>query len=1002
MKKKNRLLTNSLRTIKKNFPRFLSLVIMSLLGVLVFVGLTATSPDMIATIDKHYDKYNTYDINVISSMGLTDKDIISLQEIKNINEIEGVYSEDVLIKKDDVEYVLKISSLPKKINTLELTSGHLPKKENEIVVEENFLTNLNYKLNDKITISNENFNNQELTIVGTIESSLYFNNVSISQSRGSTTIGTGTVNYYSYVLPSNLNLDYYTNIYLTIKDAKEKITSKNDYLSLIEEATNNINKIKDTEENRRYQDIYNEAENEINKNEAEANEKLADGKKELDDAKKKLNSAKKELDNAKKTLSKSKKQLKEAKKEIENGQKELQNNLDKYNIKDITTSLNTLNTNINNLEKLLNSLDSSSIEYQTNKKTLDTLKQQQTMLTTLKETEKTLNDAEKTYNNNYSKYQKANRDYQSGLKEYNSNLAKYNDSLEEYEDNKKEVEEEIAKARLELEDIKQPTWYIYNREDDQTYSSYIDQTKSISNLSALFPLVFYAVAILVSLISMNRMVEDDRSEIGTFKSLGFTNREIRNKYILFSLSATIIGGLIGIAIGLTFIPYIIFSIYSLLFTLPNFQFTLNLPSTLAGICIAIVCICGSSIITSNRILKDKPATLMRPKAPKNGQKILIEKIKPLWRHLKFSNKITIRNLFRYKKRVLVTIIGISGCTALMLCGFGIKDCIVDITNMQYGKTFTYDATIYTNNLKLYEVSDIINNDKIKSYTLAEIITGNVGESNVSMLITDNAKDLSNIINLNDEDNKKITLKDNEVIITDKLATNHDLKIGDKINILDSDKKEYSFKISGIVKNYLGHYIYMNKQTFENIDYIYQPNVIYLKTQELNKKEKDELSNELLEHDSVINVIHTNTLVDSANDMLESLNKVIVILVLLSALLSFVVLYNLSNINISERNREIATLKVLGFYDKEVDHYITKETIILTIIGIAIGLGLGVILTNLTIGTVEMENYRFLRRINPLSFVYAALISSFFTIVVNFVTHFTLKKIDMIESLKSVE
>ncbi|HIS18087.1 MAG TPA: FtsX-like permease family protein [Candidatus Coprovivens excrementavium] len=1002
MKKKNRLLTNTLRTIKKTFPRFLSLIIMSLLGVLVFVGLTATSPDMVATIDKYFDKYNTYDINVVSSMGLTDKDISSLQKITNIQDIEGSYSEDVLVKKDDVEYVLKVSSLPTKINTLHIITGRLPENDNEIVVEENFLTNLDYKLNDKITLNSDNFIEKEVTIVGTVSSSLYFNNVEVNQNRGSTTIGTGTINYYSYVKPSNFNTDYYTNIYLTVKKAKEETTSSSSYLSLIEDLTNELNKIKDTEENRRYQDLYTEAEDEINKNEAQANQEFADAKKELDKAKKELSEGKKELDQVAKTLSSTKKQLNAAKKEITNGKQELEDTLKEYNITNLNTSLSKVNNNISNIEKILSTLDPSSSEYQTNSATLVSLKQQRTLINTLINTEEQLNQAEKTYNSNYSKYQKANRKYQSGLKEYNTNLAKYNDSLEEYNDSKREVEDELKEARQQLADISKPTWYIYDRSDDQTYSSYIDQTKSISNLSALFPLVFYAVAILVSLISMNRMVEDDRGEIGTFKSLGFTNREIRNKYLIFSLSATLIGGLIGIIIGLTLIPYLIFSIYRILFSIPDFQFTLNLPSTLGGLFIAILCICGSSIITSNRILKDKPASLMRPKAPKNGKKILLEKIKPLWHHLKFSNKITIRNIFRYKKRVLVTIIGISGCTALMLCGFGIKDCIVDITNMQYGQTFKYDVTIYTNNLKLSEVQDITNNPQIKDYTLAEVITGNVGESNINMLITENQDQLSKIVNLYNEDNKKITLQKNEVIITDKLADNHNLTIGDQITVLDSDKKEYQFIISGIVKNYLGHYIYMNKETFENINEQYQPNIIYLNTPELSTTEKDELSNELLAKDSVINVVHTSTLKDSVKDMLDSLNKVIVILVLLSALLSFVVLYNLSNINISERNREIATLKVLGFYDSEVDHYITKETIILTIIGITIGLGLGIVLTNLTIGTVEMENYRFLRRINPLSFLYASIISSLFTIIVNYVTHFTLKKINMIESLKSIE
>ena len=393
---------------------------------------------------------------------------------------------------------------------------------------------------------------------------------------------------------------------------------------------------------------------------------------------------------------------------------------------------------------------------------------------------------------------------------------------------------------------------------------------------------------------------------------------------------------------------------------------------------------------------------MRPKSPKSGKKILLEKITWLWHLLKFSNKITIRNIFRYKRRVLVTIFGISGCTALILCGFGLKDSIVDITNMQYVNTFKYDATIYTNNLDLNEVDNILSNEIIKDYTISETITGTYKDSNINIVVTEQS-DLLNIINLVDENNKKVdTISDNKVIITDKLADIYDLKIGDTINILDNDKKEYSLEISNIVKNYLGHYIYMNKTTLENNNKEYQPNVIYLKTDNLSEDDESTLSNELLDNDTIINVIYTRALVNSADDMLKSLDKVVIILVLLSAMLSFVVLYNLSNINISERTREIATLKVLGFYDKEVDNYITKENIILTIIGISLGLAFGYFLTNITIGTVEMETARFIRNIKLNSYIYASLISCLFTFIVNIVTHFTLKKINMIESLKSVE
>ncbi len=1000
--KKNHIKTNSYRTIKKSFPRFLSLMIMSLLGVLVFVGLTATSPDMLNTLDKFFDDKNTYDIKLLSTLGLTEDDLNALKDIDTIEDIEGIYSKDILIQDEETEIVLNISSLPKKINELELIDGRLPENDTEIVVEKNFLTKLNYNLNDKLIINDEVFKNKEVTIVGTVRSPLYYNNTAINQNRGTTTIGTGTINYYSYILPSNFDIDYYTNIFITVKNAKKEITSKTKYNELIEDTLNKIESIKTFQEESRYNTIYNDASNKIITEENKINKELKEAKIKLDDAKTQLNKAKKELDFTKTQLTSSKKQLDNAYKELERGKKEFQNTKDKYGIENIANTLNDVNNSINNLTELLKNIPSTEEEYQVYKTQLEKLYEQQYLLNTLKNTEDLLNNNTSEYNKNYSKYQTANNLYSSGLKQYNKNLKIYNDSLNEYEDNKKIALKEINDAYTKLTDIKRPKWYINTREDDQTYSSYINQTKSLNSLAKLFPLVFYAVAILVSLISMNRMVEDDRGEIGTLKSLGFTNHEIKKKYTSFSLLATLIGAIIGTIIGLTIIPYIIFTIYRLLFDVPNFQIGLNINSTLTGIIIAIICICGSSIITANKILKEKPATLMRPKAPKAGKKILLEKFTWLWHKIKFSNKITIRNILRYKKRVLVTIFGISGCTALILCGFGIKDSIVDITNMQYVNTFKYDATVFTNDLNIEKLDKVLSNSKIKSYTLSETLSGTLKDSNINIIVTEN-NDISKIINLVNKKNEKLSnLENNKIVITDKLADLYKIKEGDKVTFYDSEKNEYNLEVSNIVKNYLGHYIYINKETLKANQKEYKPNVIYLNTDKLSSQEEKDLSNELLATDEIINVIYTSDLVNSASDMLSSLDKVVIILVLLSAMLSFVVLYNLSNINITERKREIATLKVLGFYDNEIDNYITKENIILTIIGIAIGLLFGYFLTNMTISTVEMENARFIRHIKINSYIYSSLISCLFTFIVNIVTHFTLKKIDMIESLKSVE
>ena len=997
---KNRILTNSTRTIKKSFPRFLSLIIMSLLGVMVFVGLLATSPDMLNTIDNYYDEKNVYDIKILSSMGLIEDDITALKNIENIKEVEGIYSTDILLSSDNSEYVVSISSIPKQINIIELVEGKLPTKENEIVVEENFITKTKYKIGDTITIDSDNIKTKEFKIVGTIISPLYFNQTNLSQTRGTSALGTGVVNYYSYILDTNFDVDYYTNIYVTINNAKEKITSKDDYLELVDNITTKIDNIKENQENNRYQKIYDEASSEIDEKEQEANEELKDAKKELDTAKKKIDSSKKTLDSTKKQLSTFKSELDKAYKKLTSGKKEYEKALKANGIKEkeISSNIKVLKENISSLEQLIQTLDPSSQEFITYNTQLTILKEQLTGLQTLQSTKKQLDKGFKEYEKNKKLYDDSYSKYSKGLKQYNKGLTEYNKGYNEYKDAKKEAEDKIKEAREELNTIEKPIWYVFDRSDDQTYSTYIGQTKSIKSLATVFPLVFYAVAILVSLISMNRMVEDDRGEIGTLKSLGFTNKEIITKYLLFSLIATLIGGIIGIALGLTAIPYLIFVIYKILFVLPNFHMGLNPLMSIGGIVIAIICICGATLITAYKVLKGKPAELMRPKAPVAGKKILLEKISFIWHKLNFSNKITIRNIFRYKKRVLVTIIGICGCTALMLCGFGIKDSIVDITNMQFIDTFKYDETVYTNDLDINEVDQIFNNDKIKEYILAEQITATIDKSKVTMIAIDSS-DFNKIFNVKDlETNKQKTLTKDSIMITDKLAELQGLTIGDTITILDGDAKEYKLKITDIVKNYIEHYIYIDKSQLEE----FNPNTVFLNTNNITEKEQDELSKELLKNDCIINVIHTETLMDSTSDMVKSLDLIIAVLVVLAAALSFVVLYNLSNINITERKREIATLKVLGFYNKEVDNYITRENMILTLLGIIPGFVLGYFLTFITIGTVEMENTRFIRDITIQSYLYSAIISIVFTLIVNFVTHFSLKKIDMIESLKSVE
>ena len=564
---------------------------------------------------------------------------------------------------------------------------------------------------------------------------------------------------------------------------------------------------------------------------------------------------------------------------------------------------------------------------------------------------------------------------------------------------KKDLSKYLTTLRKTMENKK---LYVYNRLNDSTYKSYVDDTDSVTNLAYVFPIVFYAVAILVSLVSMNRMVEDDRMMLGTFKSLGFSNNMILFKYMLFAAIATLVGGIIGVGLGVVIIPSLINSIYHLLFDLPKFYIGLNIKDSLIGFIIAIVCICGSTLYTVHKELKAKPAELLRPKSPKAGRKVFLERFEKLWRKIKFSNKITIRNISRYKKRVGVTTLGVAGCCALMLCGFGIKDSITDIPARQFTHVTTEDATLYFNNVTKEEAKEVLNNEtSFQSYAILNNTNATIGKYDIYIsVLSENFEEFQHFYDLDTKE--KCDLNDDEVLISDKLASLLKVKKGDTIEFYD-DNNNYNMKVGAVVENYIQHFIFMNEKTYnKNSSKDLTFNMAYVELGDLTKDEQLDLQAKMLENSNVLNMTFIQDSIDQANDMLQTLDKVVVILIVLAAMLSFIVLYNLSNINIHERKREIATLKVLGFYPNEVDRYITQENWILTVIGIVIGLVAGFFLTNIVVSTVEIEYVRFIHVIRPLSFIYASVMSLLFTLIVNFITHFSLKNIDMIESLKSVE
>ena len=1069
-KKHNILFKYSIKEIFVNRKRFISIMLMALLGVGFFAGLVASGPDMRDSLDKFLDDTNTYDINIVSTLGLTNEDVDEIKKIKNTENVHGIYSKDISFKTDDKEFIFKAIEYSEKINTPILLDGKLPENNNECVVEQDFLIDSGFKIGDNIKIDEDDeLKANSFKIVGSVKSPIY-----VSMERGTTSLGDGTIDYYLYLNKDVFDMDYYPNIYLNVNSAKiEKITT-NKYNELVENVYKDIENIKEERETQRYNNIKEEAseklqesidEYEKGKKEGEeelkkAKDKIEDSEKEIKNAENELETgktkAKKEISNAKAEISSSENKLKKSEKEYEEGLEKYSKGVKEYNSNKskLESSLDVLNDNLKKLKDLkeeiekqialiedeikngnlenedklvllknqLSDLNSNIKEIESNKNKINN--ELSSAEKELNKTKKALDSAKKEIDNGYKELEKGKKELSSRESSLNNQFAK---AEKEIEDGKKEIEdaketlekeekkfnEEIKDAEKEIEDakediegIKEGKWYIFDREDDTGFSSFIDSINSMNNIATLFPIIFYLVAILISSTSMSRMVEEERGDIGTLKALGYSNLRIINKYIAYSLLSTVLGGIIGMFIGFILIPTVVWENYSIIYYLPEFYPKLRFSYGILGTVIAVICITGSTVHSAYKELKDEPSSLMRPKSPKMGKKVILEKIPFIWKRLNFSSKTTVRNVFRYKKRALMTIIGISGCTALILAGFGLRDSIKDIAEYQYGRVFEYDLIVSLNKEDEELVNLVKDSDIAESVSLTDSLSGSISADGIkrdtSIIVVENTEDFKNVANLRDIDSGNIIDLSNEgVLISDKLASLLEIEKGENITLTDSDNNEFEYKVLGIVENYIGHYVYINKDLYESKENDFNINTLFIKYKEGNN-DNEAFEEMLLDDNSVTSITVVENSLEHVRDLLKSLDLVVMILIVSSALLAFVVLYNLANVNISERVREIATLKVLGFYDKEVDNYINRESIILTCIGIVIGLIAGVFLTGFVISTCETENMRFARNILLHSYIYSILITSVFSIIVNFATHFVLKKINMVESLKSIE
>ena len=578
----------------------------------------------------------------------------------------------------------------------------------------------------------------------------------------------------------------------------------------------------------------------------------------------------------------------------------------------------------------------------------------------------------------------------------------------------KEAEQKIADARQDVKDIKKGKWYVLNREKMQSYVEYGQEADRIAALGRVVPVIFFLVAALVSLTAMTRMVEEQRTQIGMMKALGYSGVHIAMKYVTYALAATLSGSILGAVIGEKLLPWIIINAYKMMYTgLGDVYTPLEIEYSVMAGGLAVGVVVLAVLSACYKELREKPAQLMRPVAPKEGKRILLERIPFIWKRLSFIWKATMRNLFRYKKRFFMTIFGIGGCMALLLLGFGIKDSISAISEKQYGEIITYDFSItHKDGISETKKEDLIQyakkqehmTDLIEVSESAVTIRANGKKQDATMIQPMSKKDLNGYISLQDRKSKtKYQLDDDGIILTEKAASLLGVKKGDSIKIQRSGDKQITAKISQITENYMQHKVYMTPKLYEKLYHKKaQTTGIYCIEKNISKKKMQENGKQILARDEASTLHFCADDEKTMSDMVNNLNIVVVVLIVSAGLLAFVVLYNLNNINISERRMELATIKVLGFYDGEVGAYVYRENILLTILGTIAGIILGIILHKYVIFTTEVDLIMFGRQIYVQSYIYSILLTIAFSILVNAFVYFQLKKIDMVESLKSTE
>lgn len=878
------------REIRQSKGRFIAIILIVMLGTLLFVGVKTAGPVMQKTMDHYVGTAGLSDLQIVSTGGLTQKDIAQAEKIPDAKVETG---KQIYYSNTGKNEVIQIFSYNKnsRQNKLQLIDGKRPEKPNQLLLDEK-AENAGYKIGDIYQIDSDELKEKEYTITGFVRSPLFINNLE----RGYANVGNGSVDYFVYLPESNFKTDIYSVLYLDFTNVKNLNTYSKAYKDKMEQNQEKAEKYLQDRPEERLEELKKSAKEELEP----AQQKITEGKAQIAQQ----SAAIQQLPEAQRTIA------------------------------------------------------------------VQTLSQQEAQLA---DQERQLVEKE--------------RELASAEEEWNENAEK-------------------------IENLTKPS-YLYNeRSENVGFQEFGDLAERIAAIANVFPVFFFFIAALITFTTMTRMVEENRREIGTLKALGYTKVEIAKKYAIYASLASGIGIVLGTILGTNLLPRIIFELSNERYDIGSALVFYDWPPILQAAAAFFIAAFGAAMIVLFKDLRERPAALLQPKAPKPGKRIFLEYITPLWSRLSFNQKISYRNLFRYKSRMLMAIIGIAGCAGLMVAGVGLKDSLSSVSAKQFGPIIDYQAIVTldssTEESRQKAVDMLQQQEKVNEILAIHTQTvelrkkGHASQS-LTVIVPSKTADFDRFIHLTNLEENPRSLPKAGIAITQKAAELFDLSTGDHISLYDENQKEWKVEVKEIVKNYLGSFIYLSPEYYASVtDQSMTDNAFLVRTDKMTTKEEEMLSEKLLATDAVTNTSFMSKQIETQEESMANLDSVVLIFVVLSGLLAFIVLYNLTNINISERVRELSTIKVLGFFDKEVTMYIVRENIIFTLLGIIGGFGVGYVLTDFILQQASMENVIFPLVITWWAYVLSAGLTIVFTVIVMIVTHFKLKHIDMIDALKSNE